>query len=367
MKPDKRLLFSIVLTVCLLLLFCICTIGQPVYKYTPEKVIENVYVLKPAINDYRWVTANIVVIINDQDVLVVDSGLLPEAGDEAIKEIRKLTKKPVKYLVNTHWHGDHWQGNGAFLNNFPDVNIISSEEGYHGILRNGMVWVRQFYGKYYQNIVNDYETALKEGGFNGKKLPADSIKLLIEGIAQAKEDIKGIKKLNPKPPTITFNQRMILRCGSREIQLHYLGWGNTTGDAIVYLPKEKILISGDLVVFPSPYESGAFSREWLETSRKLRAFDFNYLIPGHGDVQTTPAYLDYLNSFFEEIIIQVNAAYENGKNSIDEFQNAVSHKSVTEALLKKHPEYSGYVKMLDPNFVPAAVRRAFEKSKESKL
>ncbi len=51
---------------------------------------------------------------------------------------------------------------------------------------------------------------------------------------------------------------MILRCGEREFQFHFLGIGNTAGDAVLYLPKEKVLIPGDLVVHPSPYESGAY-------------------------------------------------------------------------------------------------------------
>jgi cyclase len=83
-------------------------------------------------------------------------------------------------------------------------------------------------------------------------------------------------------PSITFNKEMTIRSGDREIKMHYLGWGNTTGDGIVYLPNEKIIISGDLVVYPSPYESENFSAEWLATMEKLNAFPFDRLLPGHG-------------------------------------------------------------------------------------
>src|SRR5688572_10888691 len=135
------------LFVLLVLFFGLCsnaiTQAQSSYKYDVEKVVEGIYVLKPVINDLRWVTSNIVVIINDADIFVVDSGLLPSAGEEAVKEIKKLSAKPVKYLLNTHWHGDHWQGNEAFVKNYPEVEIISSSEAFTGINRNGMVWVRQ--------------------------------------------------------------------------------------------------------------------------------------------------------------------------------------------------------------------------------
>src|SRR4051812_929256 len=91
------------------------------YHYDVEKVVEGVYVLKPVINDYRWVTTNVILIVNERDAMVVDSGLNPRAGADAIVEIKKITQLPVKYLVNTHWHGDHWQGNESFVDAYPGI------------------------------------------------------------------------------------------------------------------------------------------------------------------------------------------------------------------------------------------------------
>ncbi|HEU5289094.1 MAG TPA: MBL fold metallo-hydrolase [Cyclobacteriaceae bacterium] len=342
--------------------------AQSSYKYDVEKVVDDVYVLKPAINDLRWVTTSIVVIINDADIFVVDSGLLPSAGEEAIKEIKKLSTKPVKYLLNTHWHGDHWQGNEAFVRNYPAVQIISSREAYKGINRNGMVWVRQFYIKHFSNYIVSYESAVKNGkSEDGKSLSADTLKFISEGLQGMKNDLEELKKLKPVVPTMTFSDQLVITSGKREFQLHYFGWGNTTGDAVLYLPNEKILIPGDLVVYPSPYESGAFSREWFETSKKLSQFDFKHLIPGHGIVQHDRLYLDYLNALFSETIKQLNEAYIQGKNTLDEFQSTVTHASVISELGKNHPDFLPYVKNLDPAFVPAAVRSAFQKAKEGKL
>ena len=346
----------------------ICSLAQSSYRYEVEKVEDGIYVLKPLINDLRWVTSNIVVIINDADIFVVDSGLLPSAGEEAIKEIKKLSNKPVRYLLNTHWHGDHWQGNEAFVKNYPGVQIISSSEAYKGINRNGMVWVRQFYIKHFSNYISSYEGAVKNGqGDNGKKLSADSLKFVNEGLQGMKTDLEELKKLKPVFPNTTFTDKLVIRSGKREFQLHYFGWGNTTGDAVLYLPNEKILIPGDLVVYPSPYESGAFSGEWFETSKKLSQFEFEHLIPGHGIVQHDRNYLDYLNFLFGETIKQLNAAYLQGKNTLDEFQAVVTHASVTSELSRNHPELRPYIKNLDPVFVPAAVRSAFQKAKEGKL
>ena len=350
-------LFSLVLVVILNSGFT-----QSVYKYDVEKVTNDVYVLKPVINDYRWVTANIAVVINESDVLVVDTGLLPAAGYEAIKEIKKITPKPVKYVVNTHWHGDHWQGNEAFVKTYPGVEIIAAEEGARAMEMNGLVWAKQLYVRYFQNsMIASYEKAIAEKSLSGKALTDAELQTLKEGTEQLKQDLQGMKEMKPVLPNNIFSDKLVLRKGSREIQILYLGVGNTSGDAVVYLPNEKVLIPGDLVVYPSPYESGMFSPEWLETSQKLAALDYQVLIPGHGDVQKDHHYLNFLNAYFAEIIKQVKNAYvNNGYGQPDDIKKVVTHKSVTDELVKV-AEYKGFVANLDPGFVNAAISTSYKR------
>jgi cyclase len=339
--------------------------GQSFFKYNVEKVTNDIYVLKPQISEYRWVTANIVVVINESDVLVVDSGFLPAAADEAIKEIKKLTPKPVKYLVNTHWHGDHWQGNESFVKAFPNVEIIATEQGLKGIKRNGMVWVEQLYNRYLQNYLEGYEKAVIEKSIDGKPMTDAQVEELKAAIVQVKQDIASVKQLKPVFPSVTYSDKMVLNKGQRDIQLLYFGVGNTSGDAVVYLPKEKVLITGDLVVHPSPYESGMFSPEWLEVSKKVGELDYQLLIPGHGDVQKDHHYLDFLNAFFEEIIKQVGQAYVNGKTKVDDIKLVVTHQSVMDEL-NKTAAYREFTKNLENDFVPAAINTSFKRIMQGK-
>jgi glyoxylase-like metal-dependent hydrolase (beta-lactamase superfamily II) len=334
--------------------------AQTSYPYEVEKVSEDVFVLKPRISEYRWVTSNIVVVINESDVLVVDSGLSPAAAQEAINQIKKITNKPVHYLVNTHWHGDHWQGNETFAKIFPGIEIIATEQGLKGMARNGMVWATQLYAKNFQNSINEYEKSIASKTFEGKSMNDKQLEELKIGLAQMKQDLLDIKALKPQLPNVTFSDKMIIQKGGREIQLLYLGIGNTSGDAIVYLPKEKILITGDLVVHPSPYESGMFSPEWLETSKKLAGFDYQFLIPGHGDALRDHLYLDFLNSFFEEIIKQVNAAYLKGITKVDDIKAAVTHQMVINEL-NKVSSNKPFTEKLDPVFVGAAIQTSFKR------
>lgn len=85
-------------------------------------------------------------------------------------------------------------------------------------------------------------------------------------------------------PEVTFDHELHIDLGNREVQLKYLGRGNTVGDAIAYLPKEKLLIAGDLVDSPVPYLYGGYPLEQIDTLKKMAALDFDTLVPGHGEV-----------------------------------------------------------------------------------
>ena len=364
-RLKRRRVIGAVLTLFLTAAVFLTCDAQPHYRYEVEKVTADVYVLKPIISEYRWVTSNVVVIINEADVLVVDSGLLPAAANEAIQEIKKLTTKPVRYLVNTHWHGDHWQGNESFAKAFPDVQIIATEQALKGIKRNGMVWAEQLYNRHLQNYLAGYEKSVVEKTIDGKPITTAQMEALKIAIVEVKQDIAALKELKPVFPFISFADKLIIQKGPREIQLLYLGIGNTSGDAVVYLPGEKVLITGDLVVYPAPYESGMFSPEWLETSRKLGAIDYQFLVPGHGDAQKDHRYLDFLNTFFGEIIKQVNQAYLKGNSKVDEIKLVVTHESVVETL-NKTPANIEFTKRLSADFVPAAIQTAFKRIVQGK-
>ncbi|HZY79862.1 MAG TPA: MBL fold metallo-hydrolase [Cyclobacteriaceae bacterium] len=348
-----------ILTLALAFSFSInCATAQSTYTYEVAKIYTDVYILKPTISDYRWVTANIIVVVNENDVLVVDSGLLPEAATEAIKEIRKITPKPVRYLVNTHWHGDHWQGNESFKKAFPGIDIIATEQTRLALQENGLVWVNKLYPKHYGAFVDTYEKAITDKNLYGEPLSDKQVADLKIAIADVRRDVDGIKKIVPVLPNVTFSERMVISDKKREIQILYFGVANTGGDAIVFLPGEKILITGDLVVHPSPYESGMFSPEWLDVMKKMNALDYTTLLPGHGEVQHDKAYVDFLIAFFGEIISQVKAAYvTNGISSVDDLKKVVTDKSVGDKL-GQVAGYKSFLEHLGPGFVQAAVTTA---------
>lgn len=338
-------------------MFFACVQAQPRYSYSVERIAKGVYVLKPEINENRWVTANIIVVEGEGELFVVDSGLLPSAGEEAINEIKKITNKPVKYLLNTHWHGDHWQGNEAFSKAFPGIKIIASAKCKEAILRNGMAWVKYYYPRAFKQMLQESEAS--ENAYDSLQRSSKDFTYLQDGIKGIKKDLAEVQLLKPVFPNITFENNLVIKAGTRTIELYYLGVGNTIGDVVAWLPKDKILISGDLVVFPSPYESGAFSQDWIETSTTLQnKFKYKILIPGHGDVQKDTNYLSYLNALYKEIAKQLDSAYRTGHNKLEDLEKIVTHESVVNAL-NEVAIYRRYTSALDKGFVKAAMRNAW--------
>ena len=200
------------------------------------------------------------VVIGDSDVLVVDSCYLPSSAREKTsrKFPRQWTNKPVRYLLNAHWHNDHTQGNAVYSDVFPGVAILAQVETASLIgLRVGR------YLSEYPGRIQRFQQQLDIGtNPDGKALTEDEKQDLKNAIAGGKAASDAVSaefmNLKPKFPNVTFEHELNLDLGNREVQLKFLGRGNTAGDVIAYLPKEKILVDGDLVDSPVPYLGSGF-------------------------------------------------------------------------------------------------------------
>ncbi len=275
-------------------------------------VTEGVYVA-------RWPQvmrgSNVTLIINKSDVFVVDAGYTARAARAVIAQIQKLSDEPVRYLINTHGHGDHYWGNQAYVQAYPGVEIVAHRSTREDIVRLGNEELQEFSAFLPRAIASDRRTA------------EQNIGELAAFFRMAAEDTEVLLEESPEieitPPTLTFAQHMIFHSGEREIQVRYFGRGNTRGDAVVYLPREKVVITGDLVVHPTPYGFDSFPKDWIQTLRQVAALDFEYLIPGHGAVQRDKVYLELLIEILEFVVAEVEQAVAQGL-SLKETQELVS-------------------------------------------
>lgn len=123
-----------------------------------------------------------------------------------------------------------------------------------------------------------------------------------------------LKRVIITPPDLLVDNRLILERGEREIHVIHPGRGNTLGDLVLWLPEERILATGDLVVHPIPYGFGSFPAECIATLDRLAGFDFGLLVPGHGELQRDDSYIRRLQALLTEIRRQVGISVSQGKD-----------------------------------------------------
>ena len=124
-----------------------------------------------------------------------------------------------------------------------------------------------------------------------------------------------------------MTDRLVIDLGGRTAELRHIAPGNTKGDMFLWLPREKILATGDIVVRPTPYGFFSYPRSWASVLRKLKAYDATYIVPGHGDIMTDTSYLDRLAETMDLVANQVDAAVKAGK-TLDETRAAMDWSSV---------------------------------------
>jgi len=264
------------------------------------------------------VEGNVTIIINRNDVVVVDGSGAPASAQQVIAYIRALTSKPVSVLVNTHGHGDHTVGNQEYARAFPGVEIIARPEvrvymTSEGPMSGGNIdYVRQIA----QSVASRQEAGRKEIAELEASAAPDTVIAVLRQYYEHDIYIRQqeYRTVQVTPPTMTFEGRLVLYRDNRRIEILHLGVGDTSGDAVVYLPDDRVVITGDMVVHPIPYGFSHFPLEWASTLDALAALDFDILIPGHGEVQTDRVYLDQVRDLLRDVRTQVQRGIDNGQD-----------------------------------------------------
>ena len=279
-------------------------------KVTGQKVAEGVYLFTTTPYADVGLSGNSVAILSDEGVLVFDSNATPETAATVLAEIRKLTDKPVRYLVNSHWHWDHWGGNQAYLAAFPGVQIITHEKTRELMLTVEPRWNDKGLKEDLPQFLDGFEKQIAAA--KAKNAPPERIQAAEERLAVDRNFLAQKRSLHKIYPNVTFSDSMTIFMGGREIQaLH--AQAITTGDTYLYLPKERVLITGDILLSPYPFAvGGTYPAEWLRTLQKFAALEPALIIPGHGDSQTNTDSLRRNIAMFQEAMQQVKDAKAKG-------------------------------------------------------
>jgi len=318
-----------------------CGAAEELFDIKP--IADGVYaaIAKPA---YK-VNCNAVIIFLGDSVLVVDTHSKPSAARALIEQVKKLTDKPVRYVVNTHFHWDHYQGNQAYPSSWPTgIEIISSEATRNNIQRLGIPRVKHEITTMPAEIEQLKADLAKAESPEQKEAAGKKLR-------EAEDYFAELKTMQVTLPTMTFDRSLILHRATRTVEILWLGRAHTDGDVWVFLPKEKILVCGDALHGWTPFMGDSYPYEWIKTLDAAERLDFDYAIGGHGGVMKGKQKFELWKQYFQDLMEQTAAAYSDGA-SLQEAQ-----KKVSAALVAK---YSSDFTATFPQDVGANVAKAYQ-------
>jgi cyclase len=330
-------------------------------KRTPQEIAiaEGIYLFISPDQDPIEVDGNSIVVVNERDVLVFDTNVLPSSARAVLAEIRKITDKPVRYVVNSHWHPDHWDGNELYAKEFPNLEIIASTE-----TRRLMQYTMNVYGKTLQTLVaapnKEMEEQLRTGkNPNGTPLAAKDRHEIEETLLREKVFMAEYDSMHPVLPTLAYDGKLTLYHGGREFRvMHFVG--NTAGDTAVYLPKEKVLLTGDLLTAPVPFAADSHPSSWIESLKALERLDADVIIPGHGAAQHDKSYLQLVTESLQSVTDQVHEALRRGM-TLEETRKFVKFDAIRSKFTHNDPDLNAE---FDGNFATPIVRQVYDEATE---
>jgi cyclase len=284
-SPGRKLIDTMLLTAAVIL-----SLALPLYSapwnameitLTPRKLSEGIYALVSSTADTKnpagipeGTTGGI--IIGEKGVLVIETMLNAKLANQVLDEVTRLTDKPIRYVVNTVYHGDHYYGN--FL--FPSSATIIMHAESKRYIDQKFEQDRKFMTNLMGNEV-------------------------------------GIQDIKPRAGDIMVDHDTTIDLGGRTVELKVFGLGQTKGDLFVWLPKEKICFTSNAILAEKPAIPWLLEGNHdlaLETMRKMKAFlpPDTVIVPGHGRPTTVEASLDYFIAYLETLDREVRAAVASG-------------------------------------------------------
>ena len=249
------------------------------------------------------------------DLLVVDTHSKPSAVVALVAQLRReVTKKPVRYIVNSHFHWDHTQGTSAYRKIDPAAHVISSEATRRLLSENGAQRLKTSVEQMRVSLEQSEQQKARS------KDPAE-VRRLTEQSTQIRQYIAEMSNYAPELPDLTFDRDLILRDKEQELHLAFRGRAHTLGDVVVFCPDKKVIATGDMIHSLLPFIADGFPREWPATMRSVAEFPFDHLIGGHGPVQHGKTHLQGMAAYIEEI----TTAVSRGKSkSLEQLQSAIT-------------------------------------------
>ena len=264
---------------------------------------------------------NASIFVNSEDVLVVDAHSKPSAAASLIAQIkREVTTKPVRYLVNTHFHWDHSQGDPAYRAAGSKVEIIASEA------------IKQLNAQNARNRLKDSLDGVPQiiDGLKSRLSKATSAQqraFYQEQIRLAEAYQVEMRNYAPELPDITLTQSHVIKDRAHDIHIEFHGRAHTAGDVVVFCPQQRAVATGDAVIGFLPNINDGYPRDWPRTINSIGGLAADKILPGHGPVQPNHQRMTQFRNYIEELTARVEAGKRAG-NPLEEVGKTITIASL---------------------------------------
>ncbi|MGD0497616.1 MAG: MBL fold metallo-hydrolase [Bryobacteraceae bacterium] len=316
--------------------------GAPADLFEIQSVADGVYfaLARPQ----AVINCNAAIFVNSADVLVVDAHSKPSAAAGLIAQIkRQITTKPVRYLVDTHFHWDHTQGNAGYRDAFgKDLTIIASRTTKKLEAQNAQARLREsldphghpFPGQpHVPELLDAARQRLSAAGSPEQKAQ------IADQIRQLESFAREMQNFTPVLPTVTFGKSYVIKDKAHDLHVEFHGRAHTAGDVVVFCPQKRVVAAGDMILSGGPFFADSFPKEWPKTIDSVAKLDFDYVLGGHGPLQHGRQRMTDLRNFIEELAARVEAGKQAGQ-PVSEIQKSMPLASI------KALQADGYLELL---------------------
>ncbi|MFO1284314.1 MAG: MBL fold metallo-hydrolase [Burkholderiales bacterium] len=256
---------------------------------------------------------NVTLIVNDEDAVVVDANATRGSTRAIVEAIRRITDKPVRLVVNTHWHDDHVMGNQAYRDVWPGVTILAHPATRRDFAARGPGNLEGFRTEAPSILARLRAAAARGTRRDGAVYAPHERARLDRQIALFEEIVPDLPATRIVLPDVTLDGALVLHRGARTIEIRPSPTrAHTSGDLFVWLPAERVLIAGDLVIAPVPFALTSFVGSWAGALREVMRLGPVAIVPGHGPVMREPAYVDRMIALFEDVDARAKDAVRRG-------------------------------------------------------
>ena len=329
------------------------------------RLVDDVYLMRAPSDLDKWTSSNSVVVVGSESVVLFDTNALSSTSRLVLDEIRKITDLPVRVVINSHWHMDHWSGNEVYADAFPGLQIISTFETRRFMERMPAPFFMRSAGvaQAREQLESAVETGLMS---DGEPATDERMQSLRDNLREREIFEAEIGSIRRVLPNMTFADSLTFRIDGRVFEL-YSVQGDAAGSAILYLPAEDILVTGDALVRQEdgrgsqPWTLNSFAvREWLDGLRKMESFDAAIIVPGQGPALLGGEYLTTTRQLYETLVEGTDAALRQGLLGLEEIRDSIDLRRFRDSYSLDTPELNATFDAVVTTLVRKLIQSAYD-------